>query len=927
MTFKNHLVQIPTAEPTMPGKTVPSDSATDSPIQDRLDHILQLLENELGGKSIEGESTRIVLDNTRLALTQALEEIKGRDLTIADMQEQSQRLASAQADAIVHSAEIIDELERTKQSLADARQAAEEAAEDTQRLADTIFERTNDGVFVFEGQTCIACNDNGLSLLRANREQVVGAWPTAFQEALLEDHSSAEGNLVQAIVDAENQLPQTLEVQLTTRGATAFWAEVTFSSFNMKSRSHVLVVVRDVTARKQFEVELKRHRDFLHNIINAVPDPLSVKTCDQKLVVANDAFCEAYGLDRERIIGQNALKHLSTSEAVAEESADWTLLAERAGQTNEQHYCDSEGNRKIASVKRSVFDDQTTGERYIVATSRDITEERQRETQLQMLASVFESATEGAAILQANGRIVEANPAFLKMANVQQASQVAGTRVWDAFAGSQSELEFAIAQAATGKHWAGKISLSRNQGRKESYWISFSPTNSNHTGSGRIIALISDITELENSQNELRHRALHDPLTDLPNRAYFRELLDQYTQSRDNLTVCFLDLDDFKHVNDSSGHAAGDTLLRQVSDRITEVVGPGAVLARFGGDEFALIIHDRDYDASIRLVDELLHRFREPFQVNETSAVVGLSVGVTQYPTHACDTDSLLQSADIAMYAAKTAGKNRVRVFEASLQDTVNLRHRVQTKLQDALQDGEISLHFQPKFDSRTRRMVSCESLVRWKNQNGQYVPPSEFIPIAEQTGLIAPLGDLVFQLAAEQACQWKDRELPQRIAVNVSPHQLRHPGFVKQTLDTLQATGAKAEWFELEITEHAMMEDIDHAVGVINQLSDLGFRIAVDDFGTGYSSLSYLKHFRIHTLKIDISFVRDVTTDPYSEAIVKSIVSLGSGLGLTVVAEGVETKEQADLLTDFGCHVLQGYYLGHPQPPEELESQIPYQS
>ena len=275
-------------------------------------------------------------------------------------------------------------------------------------------------------------------------------------------------------------------------------------------------------------------------------------------------------------------------------------------------------------------------------------------------------------------------------------------------------------------------------------------------------------------------------------------------------------------------------------------------------------------------------------------------------------------NADIAIYAAKSAGKNRVRVFTPEMQDGVTMRHQVQTKLRRALADGDIRLWYQPKVCADSRQSMGCEALVRWRTKDGKFVPPSEFIPIAEQTGLIVMLGELVFQLAAEQACEWAALGIPPCIAVNISPHQLRHPRFADQLQATLDATGAKAEWFELEITEHAMMDDVDHAISVIEELACLGFRVAIDDFGTGYSSLSYLKCFQIHTLKIDLSFVRDVTHDPPSTAIVRSIVSLGAGLGLTVVAEGVETPEQASLLAEIGCNVLQGYHIGKPMTPED---------
>jgi len=375
-------------------------------------------------------------------------------------------------------------------------------------------------------------------------------------------------------------------------------------------------------------------------------------------------------------------------------------------------------------------------------------------------------------------------------------------------------------------------------------------------------------------------------------------------------------------VNDSSGHAAGDHLLQAVGRRIKHVVGENAFVARFGGDEFAIILTEDDIqpDQLINSLKELLDAFRKPFNIGNADAVVGLSIGVTNYPEHGTDIGTLMCNADIAMYAAKSDGKNRVRFFTPEMQDVVNTHHQLHTKLRRALKEGDIKPYFQPKVCAQTGKATGCEALARWRTADGQFISPGDFIPIAEQTGLILDLGEQVFRQSAIQAYKWSASGIAHTIAVNVSPHQLRHPGFVKQLQEILAETGARAEWLELEITENAMMDDIAHAIAVVDRLSALGFRIAIDDFGTGHSSLSYLKNFRINTLKIDLSFVRDITTDTQSKAIVHSIVSLGKGLNLTIVAEGVETAEQVAILAEYGCTTLQGYYFGKPMSAEQYE-------
>lgn len=886
-----------------------------------LDRLEELLQSELK----PSVHTRQTNSATKL-LWPLLDEIRGsirdRDVRLEDIKARSEALARAQADAIIHSAEIIDELEQTKQHLSDTRAAAEKAAQDTQRLADTVFERTHDAVMVLADAACIACNDNTLKLLECERSDLIGTWPRAFATAVHEDGRDASAELRNLIESFKERECHATELKLTTWSGTKFFAEVSVSAFCMKNSEHILVVIRDITSRKKFEAELRRHRDFLENVINAVPDPLSVKTPKQKIVLANDAFCRTHGINRDSLSQRIAKDLYGPVDFEKIQRVENELVETGAYRSSEREYLLPNGEKAILSVKHSLYVDESTGDKFIVETSRDITEDRTREQRLRVLANVFQGASEGVALLSIDGRIQDANPAFLSMSAVGEETPI-GNLLTDSLRFEEQDLQVLLQLVANGDSWSGKaVGTSHTSDR--SYWVSLSSSAECEQKSESIIALVSDITELESTQAKLRRQAMYDNLTGLPNRRFFREHLSRLVReshrNQQKLAVCFLDLDDFKHVNDSAGHSMGDLLLQAVGKRIQRVLGTDPFVARFGGDEFAIIFPKLDDDIGIlqEKLNRLLVAFRDPFHLTDSEAIVGLSIGVTCFPEHAADVDVLMCNADIAMYAAKTAGKNQVRFFTPHMQDQVNTRHQVQTKLRRALLENELSLRFQPKIIAADGKPAGCEALVRWQTADGSYIPPSDFIPVAEQTGLILTLGENVFQLAANQAFEWNQQGITPSIAVNISPHQLRHPRFVEQLLSSLSKSEAKAEWFELEITEHAMMDDVDHAIRVINELASHGFRIAIDDFGTGYSSLSYLKSFSIHTLKIDLSFVRDVTNDRASRAIVQSIVSLGKGLDLAVVAEGVETKEQADLLASFGCSVLQGYYIGKPMPADE---------
>jgi diguanylate cyclase (GGDEF)-like protein/PAS domain S-box-containing protein len=885
---------------------------------EQLDHLLR---DALAGTTDVSSPTTIAIATDVLShLRQAVAQ---REQTIAHMRERSEAMVRAQADALVHSAEIIDELERTKQSLCEARQAAERAAEETQRLADTVFERTNDGVLVFANQTCVACNDNALELLGASRDTIIGDWPQALVQARHPDGTVAGDDIRRRYHSARLANPILFEVQLPTALGCWFWAEITFSAFCMNDTGHILAVVRDINARKEFEVELQRHRDFLNNIINAVPDQLAVTTSDRSLVLANDAYCAAHNVTLEELVGSEPFDSLPPELRKNVEQIERELLLTGVCQTLEQPLIRPDGSQAVLSVKRSVFAG-VQGDRYIVSASRDITEDRQREDRLRLLASVFNGASEGVAIIAADGSICEANPAFMTMVG-DHSPQVIGHPLHRVIRFEQSNVEEVFKSVASGSTWTGKANLQRSGARARHFWVSLSPTADSQQLTPRVIALVSDITELEDAQAQLISQALYDNLTGLPNRRCFRErlqaLIEDNHPPEHGVTVCFLDLDDFKHVNDSTGHAAGDSLLEAVGIRIKSTMGPDAFVARFGGDEFAMILTAPQHQPPHlnAVLELLLNEFRRPFDLGDSEAIVGLSIGVTHWPDQAQDVGSLMCNADIAMYAAKSAGKNRIGHFSPEMEDSVNTRHQVQTKLRRALKGGQIALCYQPKVCAQTGRTVSCEALARWKTPDGTIVSPAEFVPIAEQTGLILPLGELVFRQAAQQAALWEQLGQRPTIAINVSPNQLRHMGFVSQLQTVIDELKVKPEWFELEITEYAMMEDVEHAMSVVKRLADMGFSIAIDDFGTGYSSLSYLKHFRIHTLKIDMSFVRDVTYDPRSAAVVRSITSLGQGLGLKVVAEGVETAEQAKLLAEIGCTVLQGFYIGHPMLPDQF--------
>ena len=831
--------------------------------------------------------------------------------TIQQVRNRADQLAQAQADAIVRSAEIIHELEETRHQLSEAHQIARAAAEDTQRLADTIFERTHDAVLILEHQSCIACNDNTTRLFGIEREKLLGTWPAPFDFARVEGRQT----LRELLTDVRPGRISRCEAEMIRPDGEAYWCEVTFSQLDRNGGRQVLAMARDISGRKLYEEQLTRHRDFLNNIINAVPDQLYVSSPMRGVVLANDSFCRSRNQQPEDVIGRPASDFFDPPLGRQIADRERRMLATGQAEDDEIQLPHHQHGMRSFSVRNSILEDPLTEERLVVSTSRDVTSEKERERRLSLLASVFQHAAEGVAILTRDGRICEANPQFLRLFGLSE-DKATGMLLSSFFRTPGRAFKNDLAMAAEGQSWNGKIELEIQGKGQRWFWLSLSRSED----TGHVISLFSDVTELELSQQQLAEQALRDNLTGLPTRRVFRRYVEQLVvESRDRaqgFAVCFIDLDDFKYVNDSLGHAVGDELLRAVGRRLTDLLGDDCFIARFGGDEFAMVLPGAGAD-NRRVNDcclELLRVFRQPFRLAEADANVGLSIGVTLFPEHAQDADSLMQNADIAMYSAKSQGKNQVRVFSSDMQAPIEERHRVQTSLRQALRENEITLVYQPKVSADGGELVGFEALARWTRPDGTRIPPDRFIPVAEQTGLIIPLGDAVLLQAARQYRNWLSQGLrPGTLAVNVSPKQLRHPDFIDHLKQLLDEANAEPHWFELEITEYAIMDDVQHAVQMIDRIAGLGIQIAIDDFGTGYSSLSYLRDFNIHTLKIDSSFINNAVRDKASAAIVQSIVSLGKGLGLSVVAEGVETNDQIGFLRALGCDMLQGYGIARP--------------
>jgi diguanylate cyclase (GGDEF)-like protein len=440
-----------------------------------------------------------------------------------------------------------------------------------------------------------------------------------------------------------------------------------------------------------------------------------------------------------------------------------------------------------------------------------------------------------------------------------------------------------------------------------------------------IRSYIFDITERKRAEEILQYQAFHDTLTDLPNRALFQEQLSlaiaNAHRNANQMAVIFLDLDCFKNINDTLGHSTGDRILQLFAKRLTACLAEGETLARWGGDEFTVLLpHIKTAEDTAKLAQKFISLLKQPFDIDEHQLYVKSSLGISIYPQDGSDPETLLKHADAAVYRAKEEGRDRYQFYNSSMTSKVSERLKLESLLHQAIAKEELFLVYQPQIELATGKTIGTEALIRWLNPELGLVPPMKFIPLAEENNLIVPIGEWVLRTACVQNKAWQDAGLGFfKVSVNLSARQFQTANLVETVAQVLAETGLAPQWLELEITETTIMENVDFACQALERLQQLGVRISLDDFGTGYSSLGYLKQFPFHTLKIDRSFVRDLQQNSRDAAIIAAIVALGRGLNMRTIAEGVETQQQLELLRKLQCEVIQGYLLSKPLIARDL--------
>jgi diguanylate cyclase (GGDEF)-like protein/PAS domain S-box-containing protein len=559
-----------------------------------------------------------------------------------------------------------------------------------------------------------------------------------------------------------------------------------------------------------------------------------------------------------------------------------------------------------------------SGRRQIEEALR-LSEKRYRTLFERNLAGVYRSTLEG--------RILDCNESFARIFGYASREEVLQQAAWDFYVKPEDR------QAALGKLLERQsltnyeLCLKRKDGSL--VWV-LESENLIEGPDGRLSIIEGttiDITERKRAEEQVKHLAFHDPLTNLPNRLLFSDRLTlavaQAHRHAQRLAVLFLDLDRFKVINDSLGHSVGDELLRQVAERIQEYVREGDTVARLGGDEFTLLVPGitAEEDAA-KIARKICDAIHDPFWIDGRELFVTTSMGVAVYPSDGHDAETLVRNADSAMYRAKEQGRDNYQLYTPAMNAKAVERLSLESRLRQAVANDELELHFQPFFDLKTAEVLGAEALLRWRHPELGLIPPGEFIPIAELSGLIVPIGEWVLRTACAEARKWHEKGFSSlTVSVNLSSRQFQQADLVRQVTNALAETGLEPDKLDLEITESNAMQNAEHSINTLWGLKKQGVRISMDDFGTGYSSLNYLKRFPIDRIKLDQSFVRDLPADKDDAAIAMAVIAMGRSLELIVIAEGVETEEQLAFLKDRDCDQLQGFLFSRPLPPEAFQT------
>jgi diguanylate cyclase (GGDEF)-like protein/PAS domain S-box-containing protein len=664
---------------------------------------------------------------------------------------------------------------------------------------------------------------------------------------------------------------------------------------------------------------------LLYAIVDNAPALIYVFDTEGRLLLCNQLFEKAVGRRREQIIGQPRSTFLP--EAVANEHIrnDQQVLTQHQPLSTEESNQEGDGLHTYLTVKSPLYNGQEEVIA-VVGISTDITARKRAESDLLLASAVYENTADGIVITDQQGKIVSINRAFTEITGYC-ADEAIGANP-NILHSDRQEPDFYQSMWAmlhSAGVWQGEIWNRRKNGELYPEWLTITTIKNPAQEITNYVGVFSDISAIKHTQSELEHLAHFDPLTDLPNRVLFHDrlshALERATRYRHKVALLLLDLDGFKTVNDSLGHPIGDRLLQMVAERLKTCVRVEDTVSRLGGDEFAIALANLEQGEDVvEVAQKILTTAQHPFDIDGHSALVTTSIGIAIFPEDGDESNVLIRNADAAMYQAKESGRNTYRYYQQEMTQAAQLRLANEQALRRGIAQHEFEVWYQPQVCLTSGRLLGAEALVRWRDPTHGLIAPANFIPLAEMTGLIVPIGEQVLRSVCADARRWLDAGLaPGRLSINVAGPQLYRSDFVGLLQRVLEEFQLPPALLDIEITETFILENPPQIRRILNDIQAMGITTAIDDFGTGYSSLAYLKKLPINTLKIDRAFVSDLPDDSHDVAICRAILGMGRSLGFNVIAEGIETEAQRQFLQDEGCAEGQGYLFSKPLPADEF--------
>ena len=713
-------------------------------------------------------------------------------------------------------------------------------------------------------------------------------------------------------------------------------------------------LTREIFERKQAKQHLQEANDRLETIVQERTRLLEstnteLSAASQRLQLALDASNiglwdwnvqngETYHSNFDRLLGygRDRFSNFVIDMQQMVHGDDWpkikrAMVAHFKGRTSRYHavYRIRHANgdwRWIEAEGRVVEWTNDNRAARMIGTRRDITDDKLSEDQLRLSATVFENASEGILIMDPDFHFLTVNDCFTRITGFSD-EEVRGRRIGDTSHSGESNAALYKEIAETVRRegfWEGEMNERRKNGEPYPIWLQLSAVYDDDGGITHYVGMFSDLTSRKEAEEKLQFLSNYDRLTGLANRAQFREKLHKALAlarlNRERVALVCLDLDRFRPINDSLGHEIGDKLLFQAAERLRALDVDESMLARVGGDEFTLIIDNFKHAADVEaLAEDIIQALKKPFNINGHELLLGVSIGVRVFPENGKEAQALINQGDLAVHQAKRMGGNNVQFFRNDMRAASVEQLALETSLRKAIFKNEFVVHYQAKVDLSGNRISGCEALVRWQHPTMGLLPPKDFIPLAEESGLISAISEWVLERSCRQAAQWAKQGNPVCVSVNLSAQQFRKGDIVTIVDRVLELTELAPELLELELTESLIMEDLDKNIEVLRQLRERGVSLSLDDFGTGYSSLSYLKRFPVDTLKIDKSFVEDLHNSSDDAAITQAIIDMAHSLKMKVVAEGVEEDAQMSLLRRMGCDAIQGYLISRPVPEPDF--------